>query len=120
MSKFLDGPAEGVVLELRRAPFMLRAVRKGDKWDALDQAGDEANPDEEIFVYRLTAEATRVHLCRSPRRLSGWIALGEYRLLPEQPEDKHVRTTKAWQDWCDANKVHLIAGTWAEKAEAQA
>lgn len=52
MIRFLDGPAEGVVLELQAAPQRLRVVRGQDgTWDALDQPEDAPRPDEEVFWY---------------------------------------------------------------------
>lgn len=111
MTKFLDGPAEGVVLPLRRAPVMLRAVRsRNGTWDALDQPEDEPRTGETIFVYRLTAEPTYLHLScsgKGGKRASGFYAMAEYRLLPEQPAEQETRTTAAWATWCDANRERL-------------
>lgn len=110
MIHFLDGPADGVMLDLQRAPLMLRAVlsTKGE-WDALDQPDDEAAPDEVIAVYRMVGKPTQVHVCCSPRSKSGSRLMADYRLLPAQPADEHVRTTKAWAAWCEANKEQLLA-----------
>ena len=43
MTRFLDGPAAGVLLALRRAPLYLRVVyhaKREEPWDALDQLAD--------------------------------------------------------------------------------
>jgi hypothetical protein len=63
MARFLDGPAEGVTLDLRRAPTYLRAVSRpggyvGSRlrqrpWDALDLPEDRRNPDEVVEVYKI-------------------------------------------------------------------
>ena len=115
MIQFLDGPAAGVKLMLRRAPLMLRVVRSAlGKWDGLDQPADEANAREQIFVYRMDGEPKgSVHLsCRGANRAaSGFYPIADYKLWPEQPADEHVRTTKAWSAWCESNRDRLTAGT---------
>jgi len=58
MTRFLDGPAEGVTLMLRRAPIYLRVVHRGTEWDALDALDDRPTPDETIYVYVLHGEPT--------------------------------------------------------------
>jgi hypothetical protein len=109
MINFLDGPAEGVTLALRRAPLLLRVVRsQRGAWDALDQLEDEAQPKESIFVYRLEGPTSWYHVCRRPRSQSGMYMIASYRVLPEQPAEEHLRTTKAWHVWADANAARLI------------
>ncbi len=103
MARFIDGPAAGVVLQIRRTPVMLRVARgPNGEWDALDQLDDEARPDESIYVYRMKGEPSRVHVCRSPRRLSGWLNLSDYEYFEPQPDDAQIRTTAAWQAWANA------------------
>lgn len=113
MTKFLDGPASGVILTLQRVQIMLRVVRDKltGEWDALNDPADMPKETEEIFVYRMVPGThVRMHICRSPRRLSGWVEGGEYRLWPEQPGPEHTRTIEAWRAWCDANKPSLMDG----------
>lgn len=101
MSKFIDGPAAGVTLELRRAPVFLRVViDPAGKVDALDQLDDTPAANEKIFVYRIDPKTLfRAHVCRrSKGQRSGWIESGDYRLHPSQPGDA-VRETAAWQEW---------------------
>ncbi len=108
MANFIDGPARGVKLLLGRAPVMLRAVQpKGGVWDALDQLDDEAKPNERIVVYFRSSEPSRFHICRSPRKQSGWYEEANYSVLPEQPADEDVRTSASWQKWCLANRPRL-------------
>jgi len=102
--KFLDGPAAGQCLALRRAPIFLRVVvnRYGDKktWDALDQLGDTPKAGEDIFAYRLASQPRHMHLCRSPRRLSGYYAMADYRFVGQQPDDATLRNADKWRAWC--------------------
>lgn len=115
MTSFVDGPAKGTVLQLQRAPFLLRVVSgKPGEFDALDQPDDEPKLYESIYVYRLAGPPGSVHICRSPRRSSGWFAVAEYKLLDRPVRDADVRTTADWNDWCDRNMNDLVAGTWAE------
>lgn len=54
MIELIDGPANGVSLDLMRAPIMLRVVRdRAGNWDALDQLADEPKRGETIFLYRM-------------------------------------------------------------------
>lgn len=107
---FVDGPAVGTLLQLQRAPLMLRLVQdaKGE-WDALDLLTDKPQEDETIHVYRATGGGTRIHIKAASRKDSGWFQMLEYREWPN-PGDEHLRTTKAWHEWCDANKEILDAG----------
>jgi hypothetical protein len=111
LARFLDGPAEGVHLQLHRAPVMLRAVRKpGGEWDALDAIDDEAEADEEIVVYRYAGNISRFHLRRSPRKLSGWYEDADYAVLAEQPPDEDVRSSGRWRSWVLTNREKLSEG----------
>jgi hypothetical protein len=99
---FLDGPAKGVELALRRVPKYLRVVRScRGKWDALDQLDDEPRPREQIFVYvrRDDLPQSKMFVRASKRSLSGVWFTCSYTFLQEQPEDFNVRTTWMWQQW---------------------
>ena len=102
MTRLLDGPAAGVELSLRRAPWLLRVVHDPDgEWDALDQLGDEPSPRERIFVYYRATAPTQVHVDYVRGKRSAWYEFADYRVLPEQPEDEIVRSTEAWRAWCE-------------------
>lgn len=102
MTRFLDGPAEGTTLMLRRAPFLLRAVRDADgAWDALDQLEDQPKPDETIVVYRMVSGPSRMHVNRG-RHGCAWYEGGDYRVLEPQPADDVIRERDAWQRWAQA------------------
>jgi hypothetical protein len=64
VTRFIDGPAAGTVLSLKRSPLFLRAVQDplDGKWDALDQLDDAPRPGERIVVYRKTEDRGMVHL----------------------------------------------------------
>jgi len=104
MITFLDGPAEGQLMSLQRTPIMLRVVRSPSGiCDALDLLTDEATAQEEIWVYRMDGVSLSGVVCSRNRRPGNRCdPLASYRLLPQQPADEHVRTTTAWQAWCEA------------------
>lgn len=111
MIHFLDGPAAGVKLMLKRAPVLLRVTHHvmSGKWDALDQLDDQPDPDERIYVYRVAGPVSHCHIrCAEPAP-SGWFVMGEYRVLPDQPEDRHTRATEDWRAWCTAWQTQLDA-----------
>jgi hypothetical protein len=106
VTSFLDGPAAGVVLDLRRAPLFLRAVcgPGGEPWDALDQLDDRPTPAEVVHVYRREGEPSHLHLlirgARSGRR-SGYYTVARYRYVEPQPPADQVRDTAIWRAWCE-------------------
>ncbi len=111
MIRFLDGPAEGKALLLRRAPFLLRAVhnKRTDTWDALDQLADAPRRGETAYVYvRVEAleDVGSMHInARSRmtgRHTGGWTKCATYRLYHEQPDDSTLRDTVSWQAWAKA------------------
>jgi hypothetical protein len=112
LTKFLDGPAAGVVLSLRRAPIFLRVVRnklarsQEKAWDALDQVDDTCKPREEVVVYVRAGEATMVHVCARPRG-SGWYAMAQYKMFDPQPSPDDVFLNEDWQAWCYKQAAEL-------------
>lgn len=110
MIKFADGPAEGVTLMLRRAPFFLRVVQNPkDEWDALDQLDDAPLPSDRIVVYAKVKDGGNVHvLVRGKnRKACGWYAVADYAVWHLQPGDKTLRDKALWQSWCEAHAVAL-------------
>lgn len=119
MIRFLDGPAEGQVLWLRRIPMplFLRVVQsEAGTWDALDQLDDKPEPDEAIYVYILSGPQGSMHLCvrGKDRRAGGWHPTAEYRMHEEQPPDATKRDTAAWQAWAQA-----AGEVWMQKRIAE-
>jgi hypothetical protein len=116
MMRFIDGPAAGVVLTLRRAPILIRAVFNGRKqkeqWDALDQPDDVPSPHEKIYLYIAADRPQSIHLSRRPRTASGWFWMGTYKYLQDAPPDEVLFDNEAYSAWCMANKDRLMP-EWA-------
>jgi hypothetical protein len=119
MMKFIDGPAGGQVLQLRRAPLLLRVVEepafeegKPSKWDALDQLSDSPRMTERVHVYRLNGEAQSVHLCirGKNRRAGGWYQIGEYVYHDRQPDRDTGRQMVKWRAWAVEEQRRLRMG----------
>lgn len=113
MTRFLDGPAAGQTLMIKRSPIFLRVTRRkaplrGDGFsivfDALDAPDDTPAPDEELLCYRATSDkpSGNVHLRLSgkAKQASGFYPIGEYALYPEQPADEVMRDNARWREWC--------------------
>jgi hypothetical protein len=104
---FADGPAEGVSLELQRAPRFMRVVvgsGMDGQWDALDQIDDSPEPDELIHVYVKQPGEGMLHLDmvnKKTRRREGrsYITVS-YELSADQPDDATARNKERWQAWC--------------------
>jgi len=104
MVTFLDGPAKGSVLHLRRAPLLLRVVIDPEgKVDALDQLDDTPTANEAIRVCRRVGEAGMAIICSRGKGCQK-AAIAEYRLYKEQPSDDVMRDTKAWRKWCEERR----------------
>lgn len=106
MIEFLDGPAAGQSLPLRRAPKLLRVVRsRSGEWDALDQLEDEPKLSEQIFVYRRRDDLpiSRYHLLcgRRAKRATGWYWRASYSVIDPQPGEHDIRVTAAWRAWAE-------------------
>lgn len=110
MTRFTDGPADGVSLLLRRAPIFLRAVHSTEGgWDALDLLGEAPAAGELIHVYRRFGSTGRVHIracARGDRKgkamsksQGGFFVRADYRYYATQPGDT-VRTQTEWENWC--------------------
>lgn len=99
MIRFIDGPAAGETLLLKRAPMFLRVVQDPTgKWDALDQPGDTPKPDERIHAYVIKGRAGVCHINkRGPG--SGFYASAEYRFVTNQPVEPVMRNTARWRGW---------------------
>ena len=62
MTTFIDGPAKGQHLALKRAPRFLRVVVADGKWDALDQIEDEPRPGELVYAYEVHGPVGSCHI----------------------------------------------------------
>ena len=99
MTRFLNGPAQGQRLMLRRAPIFLRVVEVGGKWDALDQVEDTPAAGESIHVYRLAAKPCNCHIYKRGGG-GGFFTMADYQFVSPQPADLEVRDLAAWRAWC--------------------
>lgn len=100
MSHFLDGPAVGTVLSLRRSPLFLRVVRdtaSGD-FDALDQLDDSVRDNEVVFAYRLVKHTGSAFICSRGRGCQQ-MQISSYCLCEEQPLPAVLRDNAAWREW---------------------
>lgn len=100
MTRFLDGPAAGKFLPLRRAPVFLRVVTDGKKWDALDQLDDVPEDNERIFVYLISGPIGRSIVCARGGR-GGIYMAASYRFFEQQPGDDILRDNEKWREWTE-------------------
>ena len=107
MTRFVNGPAAGKVMMLRRSPpaRFLRVTIRGVDFDALDMLDDEPREDEQLFAYRLTEYKGMAHLLMSPRKNSGWFPMSVYEFVEDQPADAVMRDGDRWREWCMAQKL---------------
>lgn len=110
MTKLEDGPAAGNVLNLRRAPLLLRVtITPAGEVDALDQLDDEPAPHEAIHVYLLGREPMTGFVDgtdKRGRRFGHQITIAAYFHYERQPSDADARDSQRWQLWCQENRNH--------------
>lgn len=102
MTRFIDGPAQGHVLSLARAPHFLRVVvNRAGVVDGLDQLDDTPEAGEKLYAYEVVGEVGRCHVYRRGKGAgpSGWFAIANYKLCEKQPTDEEMRTTERWHEW---------------------
>lgn len=106
MTRFLDGPAAGRTLWLRRAPLFLRFVMgPTGGGDALDMPEDIASDDETMTVYERVTPPRYTHVRMSGSRhgsRSGVYYGADYRLVKQPPDDRTARSNSAWREWSNA------------------
>lgn len=102
MTRFMDGPAAGATLMLRRRPlpvFLRIVVDPKGKVDALDMLDDEADELETIHVYIRVGKADGwMHLNMGRKAGGGIFSTGEYTFY-STPADELVRENSAWKEW---------------------
>lgn len=123
MLKFLDGPAQGVMLSCARAPMFLRVVQATDsreseqEWDALDQLTDRPRPGERIHVYIKAADHGTVHYDgrdKHGKRFGRWEQMADYRICDPQPDETTLRDQARWEAW--AREQYKAAKATKEEA----
>ncbi len=122
MVNFLDGPAQGVQLELKRAPTFLRAVvavaPPGERtkaavpvWDALDQLDDSPRDGEVCHAYRKVADDGWMHIDyrdEKGRRRGVTLRNATYALVEHQPDQDVMRDNEKWREWCFQEKTREL------------
>jgi len=101
MTSFLNGPAQGKTLQLKRSPHFLRVVEANGKWDALDKLSDKPEKHETLYAYEITGTAGQVHIYGT--KISGWYSLANYKFIASQPTDAQMRDAATWRQWCMDN-----------------
>jgi len=102
MTTFIDGPAAGQPLMLRRAARFIRVVESDGKWDALDQPEDTPKPDEKIYAYEVRGEVGSCHIQMRGKYKGGggFYPIASYGFVEKQPDDATMRDTAKWRQWC--------------------
>jgi hypothetical protein len=119
MTTFIDGPATGQHLYLKRAPTFLRVTYdpRALTWDALDLAEDAPREGEQVHVYILMQEPGRCHILKRPKgggyAGSGWYVVATYAICKTQPSSIHTFDNTAWHNWVLTHK-HLCPIPGAE------
>lgn len=107
MTRFVDGPAQGKTLMLKRAARFLRVTYykgfKGDVFDALDQPEDLPRQVEKLFAYEIVSLSGAAHINCGRGKGSGFYPIAEYRFVTEQPTDEQMRDGTQWHNWCVAH-----------------
>jgi hypothetical protein len=117
---FLDGPAAGQKLSLRRNPILLRVTHDpvtnstvGGVWDALDNPADKLKHAEKCYLYRLTAPPGYVHVRATAKSgPSGSWCTGVYSVMLVQPDRDILRDNDKFGRWCDEHRIELMPA-WA-------
>lgn len=100
MTRFIDGPARGKHLMLRRRVRFLRVVISSTgEIDALDIPEDTPKPTETIHVYEADGEGGMCHV-NMGRNRGGFYALQNYKFVCT-PLDAEVRDNRLWVEWCE-------------------
>lgn len=97
MTRFVDGPAKGQVLMLRRAVMFLRVTEESGKFDGLDQIEDWPTAGEKLYAYEIVGKPGYVFV--DGPKCRGRFVIAEYRLVSPQPTDAQMRSVGGWHDW---------------------
>lgn len=94
--EFLDGPAKGEVMWLLNLCPILRVVKKGDSFDALDDPKDKLpKPPFEIYAYVAKEYPHFRHV------KNGSYAHANYSLCSPQPIREVMLNNEGWYIWQD-------------------
>ncbi len=117
MTTFVDGPARGQTLMLRRGVIFLRVVydTQTKLWDALNEPDDKATATEIVYAYVLRGESIMVHVNIAGNK-GGMFQMAEYKFIEPQPKDSQIRVNKCWEIWVDSNK-HLAPESYRQASK---
>lgn len=113
MITFINGPASGTVLELQRAPQLLRVVvdETDGRVDALDQLDDTPGPSERVHVYRRTRYGGQIFACARGRGArSSVIQDADYEHLPDV-DGEQLRDTAPWRAWAESEGAQRVGAS---------
>jgi hypothetical protein len=119
MTRFVNGPAAGITLGLRRAPLYLRVARMDDvdgkvTWDALDQLDDKVRPGETLYAYRKVPGSDQGVVCIRRAKGGGCFHMAEYSVVEPQPDQDTMRHAGRWRRWCEVEVAETLAGDGEE------
>ena len=97
MTSFLDGPAKGQTLMLKRCARFLRVTDANGKWDALDAWEDSPRPEEKLYCYALHGKPGGAFIDGTGIR--GFYAIAEYQFVEPQPDESTMRDDTKWHLW---------------------
>lgn len=108
MTTFIDGPAKGQHLMLRRKVRFLRVVvdSRSGNWDALDMLADHAEPTDTIYAYEAQGNGGMCHINRG-KNGSGFFSIQDYKFIPDQPSDEDMRDNDRWSKWVNDRAERL-------------
>lgn len=106
MVEFIDGPAKGAKLNLRRTPKFLRVVIDvTGNVDALDLKTDRAQNNEKVYAYRAVDGSQQSgFLCGCGKPVGGCVLFcrAVYNICKEQPDDCIMRHRALWEQWVES------------------
>jgi hypothetical protein len=104
MTRFTDGPADGITLFLQpKCVAYLRLARdrfdtlgNNNGWTAIDRLRDGPTPRQSVYVYDRVGLAGTIWVRHMPSGRRVLYHLGDYRLAAEQPDDATMRSHVLW------------------------
>lgn len=116
VTRILDGPARGALLNTRRAPMYLRVVidRQTREVDALDQLDDTARAMEDLYVYAAVPETWSFVFVRPGGRFEG----ADYRFRNDLSPGERIslRDNELWRIWAGAQPPIKLMSPKLEEA----
>lgn len=108
---FVDGPAAGKQLSLRRAPKYLRVAMWEEEIDALDQLDDVPNAAEKHVAYARASEPMTIHVDRNERgrHVGEWHLVADYYVVTDQPTAAVMADNALWRKWC-VDRTQIAGG----------